>query len=316
MDKTRYLLPQEGQFFKANLHCHTNLSDGHFSPEEMKIAYRLRGYQIVAFTDHRICVDHSDLNDESFLALTGTELDDRTSPAESGWDQCCHICCIARTPGTRESMMQLEHGGVEAYNRTIEALRKEGFIVHYNHPVWSAQPAGVYTALRGVSGFEVFNNDAELFGMEGNGLPDYALFLKSGLRAYPVAADDNHNLSLPRRFITDSFGGFTMIKARELTYESIISALEAGHVYASTGPEVLEYTLTGKTLNIKCSPVSKVILKSAMVGINRQNVIMSSDLVTEASFDLSNVHGFAYVILIAKDGSYACTAPVYEESWK
>lgn len=316
MEKIQYLLPKEGNFYKANLHCHTNLSDGTFTPEDVKAAYRLRGYQVVAYTDHRICVDHSDLNDPSFLALTGTELDDRTSPAESGWDQCCHICCIARTPGTRENMMQLEHGGVEAYNRTIEKLQKEGFIVHYNHPIWSAQPESVYTALRGVSGFEVFNHDAELYGAEGNGLPNYALFLKSGQRAYPVAGDDNHNISRPRRFVTDSFGAFTMIKAKELTYECIISALDAGHVYASTGPEVLEYTLQGKKLSVKCSPVSRVMLKSAWVGINRQNVIMLSDLITEATFDLSEVHGFAYIVMWAQDGSVACTAPVYEEMWK
>ena len=123
MEKIHYLLPQEGNFYKANLHCHTNLSDGYFTPEEMKIAYQIRGYQIVAYTDHRICVDHSDLNDTSFLALTGTELDDHTSSEESGWDQCCHICCIARTPGTRENMLQMEHGDVEAYNRTIEKLQ-------------------------------------------------------------------------------------------------------------------------------------------------------------------------------------------------
>lgn len=316
MENTRYLLPKEGRFYKANLHCHTNLSDGHFSPEEMKSAYQLRGYHIIAFTDHRICVDHSDLSDDSFLALTGTELDDRTLPAESGWDQCCHICCIAKRPGTRADMLQLEHGGVEAYNRTIKKLQDEGFIVHYNHPVWSAQPASVYTALHGISGFEVFNNDAELYGIEGNGLPNYALFLKAGQRAYPVAADDNHNLSLPKRFVSDSFGGFTMIKAKELTYKSVIEALEAGHVYASTGPEVLEYTLCGKMLYIKCSPVSRVILKSAMVGISRQNIIMGEDIITEATFDLGSVHGFAYIVLVAKNGSFACTVPVYEEMWK
>lgn len=316
MKEIRYLLPEEGTSYKANLHCHTNLSDGTFTPEEVKIAYQLRGYQVVAYTDHRVCIDHSELNDASFLALTGTELDDRTSPEETGWEQCCHICCIARTPGTRENMTQLAHGNAEDYNRTIEKLQGEGFIVHYNHPLWSAQPENVYTALRGVSGFEVFNHDAELYGVEGNALPNYALFLKAGLRAYPVAGDDNHNISRPRRFMTDSFGAFTMIKARELTYESIISALDAGHVYASTGPEVLSYTLQGNQLSIKCSPVSRVILKSARVGINRQNIIMPADQITEATFDLSGVHGFAYVLLLAQDGTCACTPPVFEEMWR
>ena len=32
------LLPKVGQYFKANLHTHTNISDGAPSPEEMKAA--------------------------------------------------------------------------------------------------------------------------------------------------------------------------------------------------------------------------------------------------------------------------------------
>ena len=31
-----YLLPKSGQFYKANLHCHTIMSDGLKTPEEIK----------------------------------------------------------------------------------------------------------------------------------------------------------------------------------------------------------------------------------------------------------------------------------------
>ncbi len=33
------LLPREGNGYKANLHCHTVLSDGHLTPQEVKTAY-------------------------------------------------------------------------------------------------------------------------------------------------------------------------------------------------------------------------------------------------------------------------------------
>ena len=39
----KYLLPEEGQFYKANLHCHTTVSDGSLTPEEIKAAYKARG---------------------------------------------------------------------------------------------------------------------------------------------------------------------------------------------------------------------------------------------------------------------------------
>ena len=35
----KYLLPRTGKFYKANLHCHTNYSDGKKTPEEVKELY-------------------------------------------------------------------------------------------------------------------------------------------------------------------------------------------------------------------------------------------------------------------------------------
>ena len=32
----KYLLPEEGHFYKANLHCHSNISDGSLTPEQIK----------------------------------------------------------------------------------------------------------------------------------------------------------------------------------------------------------------------------------------------------------------------------------------
>ena len=59
------LLPQVPQYFKANLHTHTTISDGKLTPEEVKAAYMERGYQIVAFTDHEVCVPHPELAEEA-----------------------------------------------------------------------------------------------------------------------------------------------------------------------------------------------------------------------------------------------------------
>ena len=35
----KYLISDKGRFFKANLHCHSTVSDGRLSPEEIKKAY-------------------------------------------------------------------------------------------------------------------------------------------------------------------------------------------------------------------------------------------------------------------------------------
>ena len=51
-----YLLPKEGNFYKANLHCHTTVSDGKRTPEEIKELYMRNGYSIVAYTDHEVLI--------------------------------------------------------------------------------------------------------------------------------------------------------------------------------------------------------------------------------------------------------------------
>ena len=69
----KYLLGGKGQFYKANLHSHTTLSDGLLTPEEVKALYKEHGYSIVAFTDHDILIPHKDLKDDSFLPLNGLD---------------------------------------------------------------------------------------------------------------------------------------------------------------------------------------------------------------------------------------------------
>lgn len=315
MKNTKYLLPKDGVFYKANLHCHSNVSDGQLTPLQLKESYRSHGYQILAYTDHRLCIDHSYLNDEDFLALTGVELDNRSNTSESAWEKAYHLCCISRKPVTCNTMIQLGSYGLKSVKKTIKNLNESGFIVHYNHPVWSSQTAADFCHLDGVMGFEVYNHSAQTYGMEGNALSEYAIFLKSGSRAYPIAADDNHNFGRDRRLVGDSFGGYTMIKASSLDYDSIISALDAGHLYASTGPEINEFTLTDKTLHIKCSPVCKALLKTTRIGSNPQNVIVPDDSITEVSFDISNAGGFARIEICAKNDTFACTAPVYSHEW-
>ena len=62
----KVLFGGKNNFYKANLHCHSNLSDGKFSPEELKKSYKKKGYSILAITDHENLIIHSDLDDKDF----------------------------------------------------------------------------------------------------------------------------------------------------------------------------------------------------------------------------------------------------------
>ena len=69
----KYLLPPTGKFYKACLHIHSNLSDGKFSPEELKKLYMEQGFSVIAYTDHEFMLPHNDLSDDNFIALTSGE---------------------------------------------------------------------------------------------------------------------------------------------------------------------------------------------------------------------------------------------------
>ena len=92
-----YLLPEDGTFYKANLHCHSNISDGSLTPEEIKEQYLEEGYSIVAYTDHDIMIPHDDLTDERFLALTGYEMEinEDLGGLPGKFRSTCHLCYVS-----------------------------------------------------------------------------------------------------------------------------------------------------------------------------------------------------------------------------
>jgi len=101
----KYLLPQEGTFYKANLHCHSTISDGKLTPEEIKKAYMEKGYSIIAYTDHDVMIDHSDLQEENFLPLCGYEMEVNQKKDDPNnnhpYRKCCHMCLIALEPDNK-----------------------------------------------------------------------------------------------------------------------------------------------------------------------------------------------------------------------
>ena len=116
----QYLLPKEGQFYKANLHCHTTVSDGDFSPAQIKEFYKSHGYDAVAFTDHQGCIPHPELNDENFVALTGIEIAYGIRKSTS-----IHACGIARNPETALQHPNTIEDDIDQLNSGIRLLNEK-----------------------------------------------------------------------------------------------------------------------------------------------------------------------------------------------
>lgn len=270
----KYLLSEEGNFYKANLHSHSTVSDGELTPDEMKALYKNEGYSVLAFTDHNRFVTHNELTEEDFLILNGVE--NAADEAGKSWmrNRCCDICFIALSPDIGLHPLQTpgkikgsgEYAGFKPeytpidVNRMIEAGRRNNFFVTYNHPTWSLESYDRYMLYSGMHAMEIFNHSSAVDGYNEYNADIYDDMLRSGKRLFCIATDDNHNRA-PGTCHWDSFGGFTMINAPELTYESIAKALLSGSFYSSRGPVItgLWFDSSDYSVHLRCEGAKKIV---------------------------------------------------------
>ena len=335
----QYVLPKDGNFYKANLHCHSTNSDGKMSPEELKEIYKGAGYSVLAISDHNVLIDHSELNDEDFLTLTAVEIDVRKDGEKAPqYYPCYHINFYNEDPhqvaipcfnpkfvwGKRGDLRDAQaYIGTPDYvrdydniNDLVSKFAEQGFMAMLNHPTWSRQTLEDYANLDTTNFFamEMYNNSCMTLGY--NELNDhvYDNLLRRGHHLFCTATDDNHNHHPRGTAYWDSLGGFVMIKAPELTHKAIYQALKKGDFYASTGPEIKEMYMEDHYLYVKTSPAAKIIMTGAL----RQAKVIFPDSphasLTEACFDLSNIYpGYVRITVCDERGHMAWSQPVFGE---
>lgn len=301
------LLPDGVTYYKANLHCHTTLSDGRLTAEEVKKAYQERGYQVIAFTDHRVYQNHSELNDENFLAIAAMETDiNDFGDYQWGFDRIktYHINWYDTNPEENAQIKaalgntQTRYHDKNYINEYAQKMKELGFLSCYNHPYWSLQNYDDYKDLKGFWGMEIYNHGCELDGLYGYHPQAYDEMLRSGQKLFCVATDDNHNSFGFDDGMCDSFGGYVMIGAKEFTYQGIMDALIKGDFYSSIsqdghsdGPEIYEFYIEGRKLHIKCSPVDKIYVQTMGRNCHRMSA-QPGKTITEAEFELTGKEGY------------------------
>lgn len=329
------LLNSARPFYKANLHCHTTLSDGRKTPQQIKDLYTRMGYAIVAYTDHNILVPHDELTDEHFLALHGVELD-ISEPDLDGVPynrrKTCHICLIGLEPDNlvqpcwhrsayiwgnaleskhlvqfddREPDFVRVYSG-EGISRIMQTARDKGFFVTYNHPTWSRETYAQYMEYHGMHAMEIFNGGCQVEGHDDYNPRVYDDLLASGQRIYGIGTDDNHNAweEGSRRF--DSGVAYTMINASDLRYRTVTKALEEGRFYASEGPEIHALWVEDGRVHLRCSAADRVC---CTYGYRRGSVVYGQNgvPVTAADFDIGEVGDYFRITVTDFAGKHACT---------
>ena len=321
--------------YKANLHCHTYLSDGKLSPAEVKEAYKNHGYSVLCITDHEHPVDHTDLSDPDFVMLTGYEAYIRNDDYNYLKPEI-HMNLFARDPHNvkyinfndkwckyikdPEERANLEKVGserpreysVEYINDFIKTAKENGYICAQNHSTWSMEPEENILGYEGLFSMEIYNYGGDIVNRCEYNAKIYDRMLMSGKRIFCHAADDNHNREPFDAPDCDSFGGFTMILADELTYDGIFNALENGSFYASAGPEIFELSFDGKKAHIETSGAKQITMLSGDKICKRACGTYDSP-VTVADFEISDLAPYVRFDVYDFEGKHADTRAFFRD---
>ena len=303
--ENKILLGKYKNFYKANMHCHSNLSDGNLTPEQLKEIYKNKGYSILAITDHDSIRNHSYLDDEDFLTITSMEITIKPKLVSANVDRRMKIChlnvyaleqdndynvCYSTdydyySPKERVEAILKANGedykrvySPEGVNKIIDIANEKGFLVCYNHPMWSLENYTNYSRYENIWAVEIYNNSSAINGLFEYVPNVYDDFLRMGKRIFPIASDDNHN---PTK--NDSFGGYIMIDSNSLTYKDIMQSLKNGDFYSSTGPTINEVAVIGDKVHINCSDAKYIFMSTC--GRRSDSVIAAeNEYVTSAEF--------------------------------
>lgn len=341
----KILLSADKKQYKANMHCHSTLSDGKLTPEALKDIYKEKGYSILAITDHCVPKKHTGLTDDDFLMLTGYEAYIRPDSRGNynAFAPEVHLNLFARDPdnetlicynrGYTKYIPAEKHGElcragdertreftVEYINEFIETAVQNGYLVAYNHPFWSMDSEARILEYKNLFSLELYNTGSYLANNLENAEMLYDVMLRHGMALGCHAGDDNHNSKPLDSPYSDSFGFYTMILADSLDYHSVIRALDEKSFYASSGPEIHEIKLTesddgAKTVCVKCSAVSKAFM---FFGSKAPRHIRMPEGETFESFEFP-LHPDARYIRISvydENGKVANSRGFFREEWE
>ena len=227
--------------YKVSLHLHTTLSDGAKTPQEVIEEFKADGYDAIALTDHWLCGESRFEN--GLLVLSGGEYN--VAVSHDVYDTEMHILGIGM-----KGMKPLKEGEATRQQAVDEILAAGGIPI-LAHPHWSLNSVEDAKALRGVTITEIYNS---VSNAHESTRPYSGYFVdlcaNQGLCYQLIATDDAHFYDG-----SDARKSWIMVRADELSEESLLAAIRRGDYYATQGPE-LHVRRDGDRLEIDCSPCS------------------------------------------------------------
>lgn len=291
--------PESGIWLKGNIHSHSTVSDGMFTPTELSEMYRKHGYDFLSITDHNALVPHAELQENGIILLTGVEHDIAYGP-----DKCTHVVGLSAAGKSTTDYLCKQYSADEiTEQQLVDYMLTDGQFVNLAHPVWSCMEFSEVEALNGIHSIEVFNNGMEHLCHGGNAEIFWEMLLRHGKRVYATAVDDVH---VP----VDLFGGWIWAKTNGREPDAILRALANGSFYATNGPSILDFGLDDNEVYVSCSACREIHFVTYPTK-GKSCFAEKGEKLTSFSHSLEGREHYVRAVCVDFEGHSAWTNPIF-----
>lgn len=298
-------------WYRGNLHSHTINSDGDSPPYDVMAWYKRNGYQFLALTDHNTFTDPAlyDTNPRDNFLLIGAE--------EITNDQTVHVNALGIN---RVIPPQKGADPTAILQASIDAVRELGAVPLINHPNFRwAFTAKEMLPLQNVGLLEIASGHP-FVNTAGDGHTPSAeqmwdQLLSAGKRIFAAAVDDSHNFR--QEFTIDRANpgrAWVSVRARELTQEAIVAALNSGDFYASTGVVLRDVRSTTNSLTVEIQPDPPSVgspRRFRTVFIGKEGAMLATSNDNPATYRFKGSEGYVRGRVEDSNGRRAWTQPVF-----
>jgi hypothetical protein len=247
------LLANEPKWYRGNTHTHTILcAHADSTPEAVTQWYLDHGYHFLCLSEHNIFIDPAQVKlpenrRKDFILIPGEEVSSSIHTTALNISSLQVPTLVALSTNTPPSKI---------IQNQIDGTRALSGVPIINHP--NFQWAFKATDMRPVKNcylFELYNAHPATNNSGDETRPStekiWDTLLTDGMVIYGVAADDAHKF-IPDSYVKPSLPGrgWVMVQSPELTSKAIVSAMERGDFYASSGIFLKEVLISDKEYKV------------------------------------------------------------------
>ena len=294
-------------WYKGNLHTHTTESDGDADPEFVVNWFMEHGYDFLVLSDHnhRTILEHE--VEGGPLMVPGEEVSARilsgTIPI--------HINGI----GISRVVEPTDADGIVAtIQANVNAIHDAGGIVQLNHPNfgWAFDHSHILE-VTGAELMEVYNGHpgVNLYGAAGKFSTEeiWDGVLSAGKVIFGTATDDSHRYYDYHPGQSNPGRGWVVVRASELTVNTIVDGLATGEFYSSTGIVLTELEQSMESISLEIEPERDFIYTTTFSG--KDGKMLAEEVGLSVSYSVVGDEGYVRATVRSSSGGKAWTQPVF-----